>query len=298
MKILEAGTGHGSLTLHLARAVHAANTFKPDSQEPPGESSSRSALAKLANPLMQSDQISSNNPPPTQFTQQNYGAVIHTVDVSAQYSEHAKKIVHGFRRGLYSGDVSFHVANVSDWLDEHCKDRKLGTLTDKSFLDHIILDMPDSYQQLEKATSALRANGSLLLFNPSVTQIISAVEEVRIKRLPLFLERVVELGPGLCGGKEWDIRAVKPRALLKAEQERSVARGKREDNKAAYSKGDTENSTEILESSFSRDDEQSHAAADEVQGFQMICRPKAFARLVGGGFLGLWRKKSTTKPQA
>ena len=297
MEILEAGTGHGSLTLHLARAVHAANTFRPDSQEPPGESSSRSALATLANPLIQSDHTSSN-PRPRQLTPKTHGAVTHTVDVSAQYSEHAKKIVHGFRQGLYSGDVSFHVANVSDWLDEQFEDRKLDALTDKSFLDHIILDMPDSYQQLEKATSALRANGSLLLFNPSITQIISAVEEVRNKRLPLFLERVVELGPGLCGGKEWDIRAVKPRALLKAEQERSLAQRKREDDKTAYSKGDAENGTEILESSFSRDGEQSQAAADEVQGFQMICRPKAFARLVGGGFLGLWRKKSATKPQA
>lgn len=223
--------------------------------------------------------------------------MIHTVDVSARYSEHAKRIVHGFRRGLYSGDVTFHVANVSDWLDQQFKDRKLETSTDKSFLDHIIIDMPDSYQQVEKATSALRANGNLLLFNPSITQLISAVEEVRTKRLPLFLERVVELGPGLCGGKEWDVRAVKPRALLKAEQERSLTRGKREANRAAYQEGDAENSNEMLENSSSRDGEQSQAAADDIQGFQMICRPKAFARLVGGGFLGLWRKKSVPKAQ-
>ena len=223
--------------------------------------------------------------------------MIHTVDVSPQYSEHAKKIVHGFRRGLYSGDVSFHVANVSDWLDQQLKDRKLEISTDKSFLDHIIIDMPDSYQHMEKAASALRANGNLLLFNPSITQIISAVEDVRTRKLPLFLERVIELGPGLCGGKEWDVRAVKPRALLKAEQEQSLARGKRESNKATIPGGDAVNSAEILESSFSRNGEQSQAAADDIQVFQMICRPKAFARLVGGGFLGLWRKKSATKSQ-
>ena len=213
------------------------------------------------------------------------------MDVSAQYSEHARKIVHGFRRGLYSGDISFHVANVSDWLDQQFIDRKLETSTDKSFLDHIILDMPDSYQQVEKATSALHTNGSLLLFNPSITQIISAVESVRTKRLPLLLERVVELGPGLCGGKEWDVRAVKPRALLKAQQERSFGRRIREDEKAVLPEGDVETSTEISENSFSRDGEQYQAAADDIRGFQMICRPKAFARLVGGGFLGLWKKK-------
>ena len=136
--------------------------------------------------------------------QRHCRAVIHTVDVSAQYSEHAKKIVHGFRQGLYAEGVAFYVNSLSDWLDRQIEERQLEECYDKTFLDHIILDMPDSYRQVEKAALTLRANGSLLLFNPSITQLIAAVDVVRSRRLPLSLERVIELGPGLTGGKEWE----------------------------------------------------------------------------------------------
>ena len=257
LEILEAGTGHGSLTLHLARAVHAINA----------SGMSRQPLDSRGT------------------TQPWHRAVIQTVDASAQYSEHAKKIFNGFRQGVYTEDVSFHVANISDWLDQQVRDRKLEECDDKSFLHHILLDMPDSYLHIEKAVSSLRPDGNIILFNPSITQIVAAVDLIRTKRLPLFLERVLELGHNMTGGKEWDIRAVKPRALIYTEQEKKLA-CKQTDREDGHTRT-TDNSA----NSVSRDGEQCRATMNEAQGFQMICRPKAYARVVGGGFLGMWRKK-------
>ncbi|KAL8796657.1 MAG: hypothetical protein Q9195_001047 [Heterodermia aff. obscurata] len=259
LEILEAGTGHGSLTLHLAQQIHPINASRNTRQ-----------------PLDQ-DSLRATHP--------SHKAVIHSVDLSAQYSEHAKKIVHGFRQGLYSEDVSFHVANVSDWLDQQVRDRKLEECDNKSFLRHILLDMPGSYRHIEKAVTALRPDGSIMLFNPSITQITAAADLIKTKKLPLFLERVLELGSHMTGGKEWDVRAVKPRALIHAEQEEKLAR------KQTDREQDDTSTPDISANSVSTDGEQNRATMNEAQGFEMICRPKVYARVVGGGFLGVWRKK-------
>lgn len=256
LEILEAGTGHGSLTLHLARAIHAINAPTLSGQSSPDQRK----------------------------------AVIHTVDASEKYSEHAKKIVHGFRQGLYTKDVVFYAASVSDWLNQQLRARQVEESDDKTFLHHVILDMPDSYREVEKASSALRADGSLLLFNPSITQITAAVELVKAKRLPLFLEQVVELGRNLTGGKEWDVRAVKPRAILQAEQEKKLAREEAFVNSERHEHDQTSVPNTSVDE-LSRDSKQYQAAMFRAEGFHMICRPKGFVRLLGGGFLGVWRKK-------
>ena len=77
---------------------------------------------------------------------------------------------------------------------------------------------------------------------------------------------------------------------MQAEHGQRLARRKGKENNEIGQDGDQTSSNEISASTPLGDGEQSETAADE-QGFQMICRPKAFARLVGGGFLGLWRKK-------
>ena len=258
LEILEAGTGHGSLTLHLAKAIHVINA---------------SGHARHS----------------------SHRAVIQTVDASAQYSEHAKKIVHGFRQGLYTEDVSFHVANISDWLDQQVRDRKLEECDDKSFLHHILLDMPNSYRHIEKAVSALHPDGNIILFNPSITQITAAVDLIKTKKLPLFLERVLELGPNLTGGKEWDVRAVKPRAWVQAEQEKRLGDKQETESKQCDQERDHTSTVDNSANSVSKNGEQCRAAINEAQGFEMICRPKAYARVVGGGFLALWRKKISSR---
>lgn len=149
----------------MARAVHAANAGRHIS------------IVDAGNP---------------QIKHANLGcrALIHTVDESRKYSKHAIKIVGEFRQGLYLRDVQFHVGSVSEWIDQQINARGKET-----FLSHAVLDLPSSHSHVEKATSALHVDGKLVLFNPSITQINQAMELVKTRRLPLQLERVVEVGP-------------------------------------------------------------------------------------------------------
>ncbi len=252
LEIFEAGTGHGALTLYLARAIHAANLRT---------SSENRGLRR--------------------------GAIIHSLDISSRHSEHARKIVKGFRRGLYARDVEFHVGDVSKWIDQQIsiREQERHESIDKTFLSHVILDLPSSQNHLEKAAAALRANGNLVVFNPSVTQINACVQLVKEKKLPLQLDRVLELGFAVTGGREWDIRFIKPRALIQAEKEKkvdSVTTIAQKTSDEALMKGNF--------SSKSRDEEQAQASAEDDTGWEMVCRPKVFARTTGGGFLALWKK--------
>lgn len=272
LEILEAGTGHGALTLHLARAIHAGNASIPAVEGSQGQ-------------------------PVTKYPKQLRQATLHTVELSKQHSENAKKVVRGFRRGLYSNDIDFHVGSVSDWIDQQIDLRQLRGKDDKGFLSHIILDMPSSYKHIGKAASVLLSQGNLILFNPSITQIIDAVETIWENRVPVYLDRVLELGHTLTGGKEWDVRAFKPRAVAQAEQEERIAGGRNEIRTDVASNEDEPGSME--DSSGEGSDEtlltesvQADNLAKETQGFEMICRPKAFSRVVGGGFLGIWKKKT------
>lgn len=271
LEILEAGTGHGALTLHLARAIHAANA------------STRAVE-------------NSQEQPVTNIPEEPRQAIVHTVELSQQNSQHAKKVVQGFRRGLYSNDVDFYVGSVSDWIDQQIHHRQLQGKDDKTFLSHIILDMPGSYKHVEKAASVLLSQGNLILFNPSITQIIDAVETIRKYRIPLYLDRVLELGHTLTGGKEWDVRAFKPRAVAQAEQEERIA-GRRNDIGTDLPNnedepGSLEGSSSEGSDNATTDIGKPKTAAQELHGFEMICRPKAFSRVVGGGFVGVWGKKT------
>lgn len=272
LEILEAGTGHGALTLHLARAIHAANASMPV------------VKGSLEEPV-------------TTYPREPRQATVHTVELSRQNSEHAKKVVQGFRRGLYSNDVDFYVGSVSDWIDQQIDHRQLRGNDDKAFLSHIILDMPDSYRHIEKAASVLLSQGNLVLFNPSITQIIDAVEMVRKHHIPVYLDRVLELGHTMTGGKEWDVRAFKPRAVAQAEQEKRIS-GERNGLRTDVASNEDEpgssegSSSEGSDETLLADNEKADKLAKEVQGFEMICRPKAFSRVVGGGFVGVWKKKT------
>ena len=220
-------------------------------------------------------------------------AVIHTVDVSSHNSNFAKRMVRGFRRGMYVGNIDFHVSNVDDWIDQQLEKRGKDNPDPEyqTFLSHVILDLPGSYLSLAKASSALQTDGSLLVFNPSVTQIMACVNLIRELRLPLLLDRVLEIGSRLTGGREWDIRAVKPKAFLKAETEK----------KLGSPVPDVTSDTEPIETQTLppglisgqeiSDKKQTELIEQEKIGWEMVCRPKDGSRFAaGGGFLGIWKK--------
>lgn len=293
MEILEAGTGHGALTLHLARAIHAANPQLSVLRNPCGLAKSNENLSDVESPGTTDDpigttantegldeSISSGN-----FVHRRQ-AIIHSLDNLPKHSNHARKIVQDFRRGLYSNDVDFHVGDVSEWIDKELALRASSSTdsADRAFLSHILLDLPGSHNYAAKVVSGLRVDGNLVVFAPSITQIVNWVDEIRKKKLPLLLDQVLELGRGISGGRQWDVRAVKPKALLRASSTKAV------------------NLTNPLQSQIqeSRDDqdevtaEAPQARVDEDFGWEMICKPKIGEQVIGGGFIGLWKKEKRT----
>jgi tRNA (adenine57-N1/adenine58-N1)-methyltransferase len=267
LEILEAGTGHGALTLHLSRAIHAANPPVPKSPATTqGESEPEEAIY---NGESVSDLHESN----LDAWKAGRRAIVHTLDISSKHSKHAKKIVRGFRHGIYAENVDFHEGDVSDWIAS----QKVVRQTDEPFISHVFLDLPNAGQHLENAASVLRVNGQLAIFNPSITQIVECVERIREHKMPYLLEQVVELGAGNI--REWDVRAVRPRASLRKAESSPVR--KQEVDPA---------SLDTVEEQQARDDETSSALSQEKEEWAMICRPKVGAQVVGGGFLALWRK--------
>lgn len=287
LEILEAGTGHGSLTLHLARAIHAANPSPPYWPGP------------LPRAVDEGQDKGNKDSPPTAPPEEQSRAeewatwrsrrraIVHTVDVAPSYSKHAEKIVRGFRRGLYAPHVDFYVSKVEDWVASQVFKRKDTSETPfEPFLSHVLLDMPSSHLRIENVAPVMRTHGLLGVFCPSVTQIGDCVRIIKEKNLPLAMDRVVELGTGISSGRTWDLRLVVKRASS------NDARPS-EDGPDAEERGNGPSDTHEGEQSAPSSELLSHPEGlDRVDANQpvMVCRPKVGERVVGGGFIGLWRR--------
>lgn len=307
LEILEAGTGHGALTLYLARAIHASNANVLNQSTVPDGASEKTSLSSAPNlnPLATGVdanstviQATSADGGPASRTQSESSngryqrrAVIHTLEISRKHSDHARMIVQGFRRGLYSNDVKFYVGDVSEWIDQQTiiREQNHTGSKEKAFLSHIILDLPSSYHHIEKAASVLHVNGNLLVFNPNITQITKCVQRIKEQKLPLVLERIVELGVTMTGGRQWDIRAFKPRVLLNLESEKklTVIGG---DDPANMDSNVVEQTSEKTLDHGEKNEKETQAQTEDDVGWVMICRPKPFIQAVGGGFLGVWKR--------
>ncbi|RDW83321.1 hypothetical protein BP5796_04812 [Coleophoma crateriformis] len=278
LEIFEAGTGHGGLTLHLAKAIHAANTAAPpipprrqaEAVTPPVTENDIDAVA----PPKSIEQIEAEQADATEEAYKNWmhkrRAVIHTLDAAEAHSLHAQRVVRNFRDGIYFPHVDFHVGGIPEYLTSRLADTK------EAFLEHAILDLPSIHDYLEIVGKALRPNGILITFCPSITQVLSCVHEVKDKKLPFLLEKVLETGISAgVGGREWDVRTVRPKALVKAE----VA--------AREQLGDVDESLDSLDEDAQADAE---PATESSRGWEAVCRPKVAARVTGGGFVGVWRR--------
>lgn len=260
MEIFEAGTGHGSLTLHLSRAIHGADT--PDPRIPP------------SSPAASEDEREDVY----KTWRENRQAVIHSLDRSSAHSAHAQNVVKSFRRGMYFPHIDFHVGEIGDYLSS-----RLASTNQEPFLSHAILDLPDPSLYLEILGQALNPFGKLVTFSPSITQTVHCLETVEEQGLPFMLERVLEVGAGFgSGGREWDVRSVLPRSIqrnMKAAEETSEASEESNDNE---SEGLTQTSGESDVKSFQD---------KRKEGWEIACRPKVGLSIEGGGFIGLWRRK-------
>ncbi|KAK5715628.1 hypothetical protein LTR15_010274 [Elasticomyces elasticus] len=258
LEILEAGTGHGALTLYLSRAVHGANVLFPRPLRP--EAGAEEEGGDIA----------------VKAWKASRRAIIHSIEISEKYSDHARTIVDGFRHGMYTPNVDFHVGSVSAITSTLLAQRQ-----GKEFLSHAFLDLPGTEQHLSVMAKALKVDGALVVFCPSITQVMACLERVKEEGVGLEMERVLELGVnGGTGGREWDVRAVRPRARQQQSTDNVVDDG---------GEGrEREDSGIDLNSSGGEED---GPGDKKDEGWKMICRPKVGELVVGGGFLGVFRKK-------
>lgn len=264
VEVLEAGTGHGSLTLALCRAVHAANPLPPPST---------------------STSTTPSTSPPAQR-----GAIIHSLDKSRRHSEFAqRKVVGRFRRGMYLRDVDFHVTEPTPWLHQQLAERN-----HEPFLTATILDLPSVEDSLEAAADATLLHGVIGVWCPNVTQIVRCVEHIRERIPTLVVDTVVEFpgGGGVGAGlRRWDVRVAKIRASARGE-EAGESEGEEQEQEQEQEEGEQhEEVGEGLEEGRGEKNATHRQAKDTPGTYATVCRPRPGERIVGGGFFALFRKR-------
>jgi ribosomal protein L20A (L18A) len=201
--------------------------------------------------------------------------MVHTLDISAKHSAHARTIVKNFRHGIYYNSVNFNVGDLPDFFSTHN-----SSLT--QFLSHVILDMPSAETRIPLVSKHMRVDGKLLVFNPSVTQIAECVQIIKDLRLPLILEHVLELGGGQSGAREWDVRIAKIRSVEKEAAQKTASAA--EVTEPGFWRS-------IIERVWSSQAPQvTPEKSTPPKDWAVVCRPKYTDRIVGGGFLGVWRR--------
>lgn len=139
--------------------------------------------------------------------------------------------------------------------------------------------MPSANMRIPHIAQILKRDGFLVVFMPSITQIGECIDIIRRQRLPFVQEKVVELGAGISNGRQWDVRFAvkKSRADPSSWTESSL-------------------STESDEGAIQQDQEEPLSSLNVEEGTPkeedsvLVCRPKVGTRIVGGGFVGLWRR--------
>ncbi|UPL02434.1 hypothetical protein LCI18_013368 [Fusarium solani-melongenae] len=206
-EIFEAGTGMGSLTLHLARALHAGNPAVPPSL--------RNALCSAR---YKRDEFGLDLSPEVSAEYETYRsnrrAVLHTLDRNHKHSRAAHSLIRQFRRALYFPTVDFHVGSIDEYIPS-----RLAQTNNEPFLSHAILDLPSAHDHAGPVIQALQPNGLLIIFTPSISQIADFQAWILRSGQPIRPERVIELPVSTTadgvrdtgGGKEWDVKTVIPK---------------------------------------------------------------------------------------
>ena len=268
-QILEAGTGHGSLTLQLSRAIAAAN-HPPSADVKPTPSSK--TVYKAGEEVDDEVGVAESEAMTTWRSQRR--AVVHTVDIDPENRKHAEQLIRSYRSGLYWPHVNFYAGNVKEWLGSN-----LETNGRAPFLDVVVLDMPGLERYISTVVEGIKDGGQLLVFAPQITQIATCVQEIVTNNLGLKLEKVVELGDGISTGRLWDVRM----ASLKNARSR-------------LSKFAIEESGKEQGTGHAKDLPGEQDSLEPMVGTipPMVCRPIVGEMTRGGGFVALWKRMTTS----
>ncbi|CAG7566447.1 unnamed protein product [Fusarium equiseti] len=207
MEIFEAGTGMGSLTLHLARALTAANPAVP-SMLRDGLCSARYKPEGRGLDLSEEVQAAYDS------YRSSRRAVLHTLDQNTRHSRAANQLVRRYRRSIYYPTVDFHTGSISDYISP-----RLAETDGQPIFSHAILDLPSVEDYASPVIQALHPNGLLVVFAPSISQIARFQAWAAETKQPVRQERVIELDVSTTadgvldtgGGREWDVKQVTPK---------------------------------------------------------------------------------------
>lgn len=212
----------GSLTLHLARALHAAN--------PATTPALRNSLCTAhLKPYDFGLDLSPEDQAAFDSYRASRRAVLHTLDRNPKHSRAAHKLIRHYRRSLYFPTVDWHVGSIEGYLSE-----RLAQTDGAPFLSHAILDLPSAHENAVSLIQALKPNGLLILFQPSISQIGDFQTWMRSTGKPVRLERVLEFPISTTadgvrdtgGGREWDVKTVVPRGAEANSQPVQIMRPK------------------------------------------------------------------------
>ncbi|KAF2156470.1 S-adenosyl-L-methionine-dependent methyltransferase [Myriangium duriaei CBS 260.36] len=285
-EILEAGTGHGSLTLYLARAIAGFNPPVPVPSSSLSSSTSSSPSPLSTPPSSPADHSSAYS-----SWLASRPAVIHTIEVSPKHSSHARKTITAFRRGLYLPHIDFHTGSVSAFASTYYQ-------ANGARLAHAFLDLPGPETHIPTVAKAVRPGGKVIVFTPSVTGMLECLRVIKEEAVELRLESTVELGNnGGSGGREWDLRSVRIGGK-KEKKEGKLERAREEGGEADEGVGEVGMEAEdgagreFREGEERVEEERVAETAESQTGKELkwVCRPKVGDRINGGGFLGIFVK--------
>lgn len=211
-EIFEAGTGMGSLTLHIARAIHAANpSITPALRHAICEAKFR----PKSNPSTTRVDLETETEEAFDRYRASRRAILHTLDQKPKHTHAAYKLVRNFRRAQYLPSIDFHVGSIDEYLSG-----RLAESGGRPFLSRAILDLPSAHDNAERVIESLLPNGILILFKPSISQIADFQKWSTETRQPIRLEKVLELPVSTTsdgvhdagGGRHWDVKTVVPKS--------------------------------------------------------------------------------------
>ncbi|GAB0135224.1 hypothetical protein EsDP_00003570 [Epichloe bromicola] len=211
-EIFEAGTGMGSLTLHIARAIHAANPPLPPSLR---HDICEAKFRPESNPSLTRADLNPDAEEALDLYRASRRAVLHTLDQKPKHTHAAYRLIRNFRRAQYLPSIDFHIGSIDEYLSE-----RLAKSGGQPFLSRAILDLPSAHENAERVIEALLPNSILILFKPSISQIGDFQKWSTENRQPVRLEKVLELPVSTTsdgvhdagGGRHWDVKTVLPRA--------------------------------------------------------------------------------------
>ncbi|KAI9893618.1 MAG: hypothetical protein M1814_006414 [Vezdaea aestivalis] len=288
LEILEAGTGHGSVALHISRILQSFNTappLEPPLLLPPPTSKVTYLKASITSLMVKRGErhistLSTTDQAAYREWRAGRNAILHSVEASSLHASFAERIVHGFRSGLYSGNIDFYHADVVKWVQE-----RLAGNNGEPFLAHAVLDLPGAKEALTEVSKAIVVGGTVLVFVPNVTQLVECLGLVQEDREGLWLEETLQMDGA--GGRQWEVKMAKLRTL----------RSTKERNNLPISEGIPEE-YEGEDNNDGEEDELAYGSADEkaVSGgarpeHAVVCRPSLGMRYTAGGFLGIFRKR-------